>query len=210
MVEVTALRPQPGGRVLVELDDRPWRVLPADVCVRAGVRTGCTLDRASLRVLRRELRRADALGAATRALSRRDLSRHELAMRLERRGVVPAVRDEVLGVLGRAGYVDDVRFARSTSRALCARNAGDAEIRARLDRSGIDTDLITAAIAELPPEVERARAIAADRGGGRRALAYLARRGFGDDAIEAAADGVLAEETRASYHCPAEPDISPA
>ena len=194
MPEVTALRPQPGGRILVELDGAPWRSLPAEACVRAGLSTGGELDRRAVRLLRRELRRAEALDAATRALARRECSRHEVALRLERRGVAPATREEVLDTLARAGYLDEERFARSAAQSLCRRHAGDAEIRARLERSGVEGEVIARAIAELPPESERARAIATAKGGGTRALSYLARRGFGDEAVECAAGAVLADE----------------
>jgi hypothetical protein len=76
---VTALREDRRGRVAVELDGRPWRVLPAGVVVRAGVVEGRALDRPALRLLRRELRRDEALLAglepeperATRLIERR-------------------------------------------------------------------------------------------------------------------------------------------
>ncbi|HJQ73262.1 MAG TPA: hypothetical protein VJ814_00130, partial [Gaiellaceae bacterium] len=66
---VTALREHKGGRVAVELDGKPWRVLPADVVVRAGLGVGRRLDRPTARDLARELRRARALAAATRSLA---------------------------------------------------------------------------------------------------------------------------------------------
>ena len=74
---------------------------------------GRTLDRAALRVVRRELRRAEALAVAGRALRSRDLSRRRLAERLEQRAVPPAVAAESLATLERAGLVDDARVAQS-------------------------------------------------------------------------------------------------
>ena len=66
---VTALRERKRNRVAVELDGRPWRVLPADAVVRAGLAIGRPLDRHTARELAREIRRARALAQATRTLA---------------------------------------------------------------------------------------------------------------------------------------------
>src|SRR5439155_6654239 len=95
----------------VELDGAPWRVLPADVVVRAGLAEGRALDRPALRLVRRELRRTEALEVAARALRRRDLSRQTLARRLQRAAVPPAAALESLDVLMRGGVVDGDRVA---------------------------------------------------------------------------------------------------
>jgi hypothetical protein len=116
MPTVTALREDRRGRVAVELDGAPWRVLPVDVVVRAGISQGRSLDRPALRLLRRELRRAEALHVAGRALRHRDLSRRLLAERLERAAVSPAAAAESLETLERAGLVDDGRVACARAR----------------------------------------------------------------------------------------------
>jgi SOS response regulatory protein OraA/RecX len=183
---VTALRAERRGRVAVELDGSPWRVLPSDVVVRAGLASGLALDRPALRLLRRELRRSEALGVATSALRRRDLSSHGIAERLERAGVTPAAQAESLATLGRAGLVDDERFCRNRATALAERGFGDAGIRHDLDRQGISAELVEAVMDELEPEAERARRIVERRGSGPRTARYLAGKGFGEEAVEAA------------------------
>jgi hypothetical protein len=60
---VTALRER-RGHVAVELDGQAWRTVPLEVVVRAGLAVELELDRPRLRLLRRELRRAEALAAA--------------------------------------------------------------------------------------------------------------------------------------------------
>src|SRR5436189_1674 len=45
MATVTALRARPNGRVAVDLDGGPWRTLPAEPVVRAGLAVGLELDR---------------------------------------------------------------------------------------------------------------------------------------------------------------------
>jgi SOS response regulatory protein OraA/RecX len=186
MPVVTALRAERRGRVAVELDGSPWRVLPSDVVIRAGLASGRALDRPALRLLRRELRRAEALGVATSALRRRDLSSQGLAQRLDRAGVAPAAQAESLATLGRAGLVDDERFCRIRAAALAERGFGDAGIRHDLDRQGIPAELVEAAMGELEHEAARARRIVERRGSGPRTARYLAGKGFCEESVEAA------------------------
>jgi regulatory protein len=189
-VKVTALREPRPGRVAVELDGARWRVLPLEVVVRAGLRVEEELDRPRLRLLRRELRRHEAIAAAAGALRYRDHSTYSLEQRLERRGVAPAERGKAVETLARAGLVDDARFAADRARALASRGLGDAAIRADLERHGLDGEAVSEAIDGLEPESERAREHAARRGGGARAARWLASRGFDPDALE----GLVAED----------------
>ena len=186
MPTVTALRDDRRGRVAVELDGTPWRVLPVDVVVRVGIAEGRALDRSALRLLRRELRRADALHVAGRALRHRDLSRHRLSERLERAAVTPAVAAESLAALESAGLVDDRRVARSRSWSLAERGYGDEAIRHRLLAEGLEEALVGEALAALEPEAGRARRLIERRGTGPRTARYLAGRGFGEEAVEGA------------------------
>jgi regulatory protein len=192
---VTALRAAGGARVLVELDGVPWRTIPLEVALRVGIAAGTELDRARLRLLRRELRSADALGRAARALRSSDRTASELDRRLAKHGVRPRERAAAIETLARAGIVDDARFASGRAAALAARGRGDAAIRWELERAGVTEELAERALAELAPERERAERIAAEAGGGRRAALRLARRGFDPGTIadvldsEAGADG---------------------
>jgi regulatory protein len=183
---VTALRAQPCGRLAVDLDGAAWRTLPAEPVLRAGVRVGYELDRPTARRLRRELRRAEALVVAGRALRTHDQSARGLEERLRRRNVAPDARREALEALERAGLVDDRRFAASRASALAGRGYGDAAIAADLERRGIARDATADALAALAPEAERARELVATRGAGARTARFLAARGFGGDAVEAA------------------------
>jgi SOS response regulatory protein OraA/RecX len=191
---VTALRAARPGRVAVELDGEAWRTLPVEAVLRAGLAAGRVLDRPRARLLRRELRRLEALAAASRALRGRDLATAELEKRLERAGVAPAPRAETLAVLDRAGLVDDRRFAADRAEALAARGYGDAWIRLDLERRGIADEVAEDAIGRLEGERGRLERIMARRGGGPRVAGILARRGFGEDAVEAAANAPVAED----------------
>jgi regulatory protein len=182
---VTGLRKAGRNRVAVELDGAPWRVLPAESVIAAGLHEGVALDRDHARRLRTELRRVAARDAALSALSRSDHTAATLSAKLAARGVAPAAREFALETMGRAGLVDDARFAHARAALLAERGAGDALIRDDLARRGVSPQLIAGAIAELDPEAERAERIVAAKGRSPKTLRHLAAKGFGNDVLEA-------------------------
>jgi regulatory protein len=192
MPTVTALRAAGRGRVAVELDGEPWRTIPLEAALRAGVATGVALERPQLRALRRELRRGEAVARAARALRSRDRSVRELDDRLARTGVRAPERVQAIATLERAGLVDDARVASARAAALAARGRGDAAIRWELERAGLAAEHVERALGELEPERERVQRLLAHEQPGPRLAGRLARRGFDRDTIEAvlgASDG---------------------
>lgn len=177
MPVITALREQQSSKVQVELDGAPWRLVPADAVVRAGLFVGRALDRDAARALGRELRRSQALTDAVRVLRHRDVSRRRLDERLERRGARKRARQDALEALDRAGLVDDARVASGRAGALAERGYGDAAIRFALEGEGLDAALVEEALAGLDPERERAERLLA---GGRdpKTVRRLAAKGF--------------------------------
>ncbi len=186
---ITALLEQPRGRVEIQLDGAPWRLVPADAVVRSGLSVGRALDRETARTLGRELRRADALARAARALRPRDRSRRALEDRLTTAGVAAPARAAALETLERVGLVDDARVAATRAAALAERGSGDAAIRFDLEREGIAGELAAAALAGLEPELERARAVVARRGADVKTARWLAGKGFEASTIEEALGG---------------------
>jgi SOS response regulatory protein OraA/RecX len=182
---VTALRERKRGRqVAVELDGRPWRVLPADAVVRAGLGVGRSLDRQTARELGREVRRAKALAAATRSLAASDRSERALEQRLMRAGHSAAAREDALASLARAGALDDARLAQSRAELLARRGYGDAAIRADLARRLIAPEAAAAAVAALDPEPDRLRSVVEGQSVKPALLRRLAARGFSRDTVE--------------------------
>jgi SOS response regulatory protein OraA/RecX len=182
---VTGLHERKRGRVAVELDGRPWRVLPADAVVRAGLGVGRALDRRTARELGREVRRAKALAAATRSLAASDRSERALEQRLRRAGHSAAAREDALAACGRAGLLDDARLAESRAELLARRGYGDAAIRADLRRRLIPAEAATEAVAGLEPELDRARRLLeSERVAGPKLLRRLASRGFARDTLD--------------------------
>jgi regulatory protein len=127
---------------------------------------------------------------AVGALRTRDRTTAELAARLERRGVDESEREQTLELLERLGYVDDERFAHARTQELAARGSGDALIRDDLERRGVSSELVEAALRELEPEHERARRLVEARGASLKTARYLASRGFGEEALE----GIVAQD----------------
>ena len=182
---VTALRERKRGRmVAVELDGRPWRVLPADAVVRAGLAIGRPLDRQTARELGREVRRARALAAAARSLAAADRSERALEQRLRQAGHSPAAREEAIASLARAGVLDDARLAESRAALLARRGYGDAAIRADLARRQIVPEAAASAVAALEPEVDRLRSALKGQSVTPAVLRRLAARGFSRDTLE--------------------------
>lgn len=182
MATVTALRTR-RGRVAVELDGRPWRVVPEMAVLEAGLTVGSPLERQQARTLGRALRRARADDVALRALTRRDRSRAELELRLVRAGVRDGDRASTLERAAHVGLVDDARFAQTRARLLAERGGGDLLILEDLERHGVDETVARTAVSQLEPEPARVARIVDVRGRTPRTIHYLARRGFAEESL---------------------------
>ena len=191
---VTALRARGPGRVSVDLDGRPWRILPLEAVVKGRLAVGVGLDRTSARALRRELRRLEARDVALRALRARDHTTASLEQRLADRGTAAAVRRETVAAVQRAGLVDDQRFAGGRAALLASRGAGDLLIADDLERHGVPADAARAAIDELEPERARAARIIAARGASPQTARRLAAKGFSEAAFEPLVADLVTDE----------------
>jgi SOS response regulatory protein OraA/RecX len=190
---VTGLRERKRGRVAVELDGRPWRVLPIDAVVRAGITVGRPLDRSAARELAREVRRAKALAAATRSLAASDRSQRALEQRLARAGHSAAAREAAVASLARAGAIDDTRLAESRAELLARRGYGDSAIRTDLRRRQITPEVAASAVAALEPELERLRRTLENECVTPALLRRLAARGFSHDTLDEVASSFAFE-----------------
>jgi len=132
---------------------------------------------------------SDPIDLAARALRHRDRSRSQIDERLARAGVEDDQRSDALDALERIGYVDDMRFAAQRATSLADRGYGDEAISALLAVDGVAPEVAVEAVSALQPEAERAAQIVASLGASPRTAARLARKGFGEDAVEAAAGG---------------------
>jgi SOS response regulatory protein OraA/RecX len=181
---VTALRERKRDRVAVDLDGRPWRDLPTNAVVRAGLAVGRQLDRETARELARELRRARAVAAATRSLASGDRSQQALERQLARAGHSARAREEALAALDRAGLVDDARLAETRAALLARRGYGDAGILADLRHRLVSPEAAAAAVAGLEPELDRVERLLEGRLPTPRLMRRLAGRGFSRDTLD--------------------------
>lgn len=187
---VTRLRQQRPGWVAVDLDGTTWRTLPAEAVVAAGLAADTPLTRRQAATLARERRRILALTVAGRALARRELSRAELAGRLERNGVTARSGEAALDTLARVGAQSDDRAARARAENMAARGWGNEAILADLEQRGIARETAEAAVDALEAEADRAQRIVARHGRTVKAAQTLARRGFPEEIVVAVvADG---------------------
>ena len=127
-----------------------------------------------------------AVEAGLKALSRRELSRDELAERLERSGIDPDDAERAISHLAASGYQSDERTATERTRVLVSRLYGDLAIRDDLARRGIAEESIDSALAEMEPELSRAALVARRAGDSTRLARMLQRKGYTQDTIEAA------------------------
>ena len=205
-----------GTRLLVDVGlDEPVE-LAAAVC--PPLAKGDVLDDAQLDALREATADHDAREAALRLLAYRPRSQGELEERLRRKGHDPERIARCLEGLRTAGIVDDAAFARAHVRdAVRLRPRGSRRLLAELRRKGVaertasdavdavleEEDSADADLAVLAAEGWSRRAREAERahlcGVGERAeverarrrfWGYMARRGFGPDAVRGALERI--------------------
>jgi SOS response regulatory protein OraA/RecX len=191
---VTGLRERKRGRVAVELDGKPWRVLPTDAVVRAGLTVGRPLDRSTAREVAREIRRTKALAAATRSLAASDRSKRALEQRLAHAGHSAAAREDAIASLARTGALDDERLAESRAELLARRGYGDRAIHADLRRRMVAPEAAATAVAALEPEIVRLRGVLENTIVTPALLRRLAGRGFSRESLEEVASSFALEQ----------------
>lgn len=210
MPTITDITPRgSGGRREreVTIDGERTLTITEETYIRFGLFDGQAMDPVQLQ----ELELADgvsrAMMEAHRLIDHRMRTRRELAVKLRSRGRQDEVIDQVLDRLENAGLIDDGRFARLwIDERLRRRPAGLSLLRRELRQKGIDAEVVEAALEECASrEGESGRAYEAlrrqshryarlDRDAAhRRMVAFLGRRGFGQDVIYQAVHRVLDE-----------------
>jgi len=198
--EVTAVRvvgalsadPRRPECVRVMVQGRPLLTLPREVAVAERLAAGMVLDDSLLARLGRAADAEAAFRTLLRFVERRPFAARDLARRLVLKGHPPEAAAAAVERAGRAGLVDDERFARHYIDTRSARGRGPLRLRRDLSLLGIAPGLIDRALAEaLGPdgsggadvEALARKRLAQLKGlarpvARRRLLAFLARRGF--------------------------------
>lgn len=217
-MRITAIEPQQRSTERVNLYvDGEFRCGAAmEVVLGAGLRVGDVVAPETLERLEREDHLWKAREAALNLLSYRARTRQELARRLGRKGFEPDVVETVLAKLEHVGFIDDEAFAASFVRdRVRFKPRGSRRLVQELRAKGVAGTVAESVVdevldAEELTETELARdaargwsrrlargrdildAAAEDTHEVRRRLyGFLARRGFGSDAIRTVTDEVL-------------------
>jgi regulatory protein len=156
---------------------------------------GAELGRPGLDALRRAAAFDDAERRALRLLERRPRSEAELWARMVSWGVDEVTAAGVLERLGELGQVDDRRLAAFVAESRRANGYGHLRTASDLARLAVDDAAAESALSRLPADDQGDAEQVVRRKFGeppyddrtaRRAAGFLARRGFGPDAVAAA------------------------
>ena len=142
----------------------------------------------------------EARKKALSLLERRDYGSAELTAKLIEKGAEPSDAEAAVARMVEYGFVNDENYAAMVARHYSAKGYGPARVREELKKRKLDRELWDAALEEMPDNSDAAYALfasklrgASDRDAVRKASAALIRRGFGWDAVKAAAERYLAE-----------------
>lgn len=207
-MKITALQPQKRSskRISVFLDGAFLFGLARDTVNALGLRVGQEVDRAELDRIAHEEQLHQGRNYAFRLLSYKARTESELRQRLVRKGFAPGIVTATIERLRELGLVDDADFARRFAEdRVSIGHRGRHRIRAELLKRGVARSEIDAAVKAAPDESAAAQAVAykyRQRNRGlepavlrRRLYGFLARRGFGPDAISRALGGRDAIDT---------------
>lgn len=199
-MKITAIKAQrrERERLNVHVDGEFRLALASEVVLRRGLRVGADITESELRELEAEDLAWKARQASLNLLSYRPRTARELQRRLQQKEFPEELAAATVEDLRARGLVDDAAYAESFVRdRVRLRPRGKRRLIQELRAKGVDPDIAATAIAEVleveeTSEAELARAAAAkwsprpgeDPGSARRRLyGFLARRGFGSDAI---------------------------
>lgn len=176
--------------------------LSLETILRCGLKVGLPVDGETLLAAYGMDLERQAWEAGLRLLAAAPRTRREVALRLGRR-YPPETVERVLERLTAAGWLDDRAYAVGYVRSHP--DYGSRRLLADLIRKGVDRETAAAAVASergAEEAVEHARAVAEARlrrmtgvdrtTAARRLAGYLARRGFGPEAVRAAVQPLVA------------------
>lgn len=151
-----------------------------------GLAEGDEIDDARRAAVEEALARVRARLFVVRSLAVRMQSAAEIEKKLAARDVPPGVARETIERVAEYGYIDDASLAGQLARGMQARGYGRRRAEQKLRTRGLSSSLAEAALDEayggrdevaLAREALGRRAVA-DEADRRRAVAFLARRGF--------------------------------
>lgn len=173
--------------IALRLDGKAWLQVEPEVLLELEVAAGDEIDDGRKASVEETLARARARLFVVRSLAVRMQSTAEIEKKLAARDVPPEIAREAIERAAGYGYIDDAALAGQLARGMRARGYGRRRAEQKLRSRGLLGAFAQAALSEtydagddehtLAREALGRRAVttAADQ---KRAIAYLARRGF--------------------------------
>jgi regulatory protein len=191
-IEYDAVDGEPTARtrrrsIALRLDGKAWLRVEPEVVLELEVAEGDEIDDERKAAVEATLGRARARLFVVRSLAVRMQSRSEMERKLAARDVPPDIARDAIDRAAGYGYIDDAALAGQLARGMRARGYGRRRAEQKLRSRGLSAADAAAALAEtydaaedeetLAREALGRRAVASDADR-KRAIAYLARRGF--------------------------------
>ena len=191
-IEHDAVDEEPTARtrrrsIALRLDGKAWLRVEPEVLFELEVAQGDEIDDDRKASVERALARARARLFVVRSLAVRMQSAAEIEKKLAARDVPPEIAREAIERAAGYGYIDDATLAGQLARGMRSRGYGRRRAEHKLRSRGLPGPLAEAALAEtydggddegvVAREALGRRAVATDADR-KRAIAYLARRGF--------------------------------
>jgi regulatory protein len=178
----------------LRLDGKAWLRVEPEVFAELGVSAGDDIDDARRAEVETALARVRARLFVVRSLAAKAQSTTEIEKKLAARGVPPDIAREAIERVTGFGYLDDEALAGQLARGMRSRGYGRRRAEQKLRERGLHGAVATAALAEAYEELDETdlalealgRRPVSDDAERRRALAFLARRGFSPGAAWAA------------------------
>jgi regulatory protein len=172
--------------IALRLDGKAWLRVEPEAIGELGIAEGDEIDDAQRAAVEQALAQARARLFVVRSLAVKMQSAAEIARKLAAREIPPAVAREAIERVAEYGYIDDASLAGQLARGMQARGYGRRRAEQKLRARGLPRELADTALDEAygdRDEVALAREALGRRAVGddtdrRRAVAFLARRGF--------------------------------
>ena len=201
-VDDGAAKPRRRRSVALRLDGEGWLRVEPEALAELSLTDGDEIDDARRAELEAALTGVRARRFVVRSLAVRMQSTAELQRKLAARGIPAEVTGAAIEQAAGYGYIDDAALAEQLARGMRSRGYGRRRAEEKLRTRGLRGPLAAAALAEafeghdepaLAREALGRRPVATDADR-RRALSFLARRGFSPTAARAAVRGAAAEQ----------------
>lgn len=172
--------------IALRLDGKAWLRVEPEVLAELGVSHGDEVDETRRAAVEQALAQVRARLFVVRSLAVRMQSVAEIERKLAARDVPPDVARAAIERVAGFGYLDDVSLAGQLARGMRSRGYGRRRAAQKLRARGLSGQTAEVALAETyggGDELELARLAlgrrsVADDAARRRAVAFLARRGF--------------------------------